>query len=191
MAKPRPGWASAFFGALTLLFVAIVSVGAYRGELLLPSKGFGVRVQRATNPLAFHLTAIFYVGLAGLASYPLWLLVRTGRNSAVPPGAGGAKAGRGNAINLTGCITVDAEGRSGEIRVALDRGSHAFWWEFGGGDCLAVIAVPGAQEWTQVPALAGYPRDAFLEALAREVGRLQCPSARYEIEPRAILFRTA
>jgi hypothetical protein len=76
------------------------------------------------------------------------------------------------------------------LLVVLDGGPHRFWWEFGGGDCIAIVTVPTPEEWTRIPALAAYPRDAFLDALAREIVRTQCPGARYAIESQSILFTT-
>lgn len=178
----------AFFAVLSLLFLAVLVVGLQQGELRLPADRFGVRIQRASNPLGFYFTAALYAGLAGVASYPLWLLLRDGRGSRVPRTP--VPQGRlGAGLDLSGRVSVQSDGRAGTVRLALDAGGHDFWWEFGGGDCLAIVTVPSAAEWARVPALAAHDRDAFLDALAREVTRLQCPNARYEIEPQAIVFR--
>jgi hypothetical protein len=176
----RGGWAVACFAALALFFLALLWLGMQSGELWVPLRGFAVSVQRASNPSGFWATAAIYAALTGLASYPLALLLRPARGAHGVPVQG-----------LPGHVTVTTDGRSGTVRVSLHGGHHDFWWEFGGGDCLAIVTVPSADEWAQLPRLAKYPREPFLAALAREIRRQQCPQARYEIEPRAIVFRQA
>ncbi|MDX2167434.1 MAG: hypothetical protein SF182_10240 [Deltaproteobacteria bacterium] len=175
----REKLAVAFFAALALFFLILLWLGIQNGSLWIPSRGFAVYVQRADNPLGFWLTAGLYAGLAGLAAYPLWLLLPA------------RTAGRRGAVraSLGDRVTITSDGRSGTVRVKLARGHHDFWWELGGGDCLAIVSVPAADEWARLPELADYPRDLFLDALAREVRQLQCPQARYELEPRAIVFK--
>lgn len=187
MAKSNVGWAAAFFAGLMLLFLGALVVGLQRGALWVPAGRFGADIERASNPYGFYLTAALHAGLAGLAGYPLWLLLQHGRGA---PRARPAAARRGaHGLDLRGRVAVSSDGRGGTVQVALEHGSHAFAWEFGGGDCVAIVAVPTAAEWPRLPALAPHPREHFLAALAREVGRLQCPHARHEIEARAILFR--
>ena len=191
MAKPRAGWAIAFFGVLALLFVAALAVGLHSGEMRVPAARFSVRLQRATNPIGFYMATALYAALVGLASYPLWLMLRRGRDSARPRTAtSSGNGGDGRPIlDLEGRVSVRSDGRCGQLDVGLGGTHHAFWWEFGGGDCIAIVTVPTADEWTSLPGLASYPRATVLEALAREVVRLQCPGARYEIEKQAILIR--
>lgn len=186
MAKSNVGWAAAFFAGLMLLFLGGLLAGLQRGVLWVPAGHFGADIQRASNPSGFYLTAALYAALAGLSGYPLWLLLQHGRGA---PRARPAAARRdATALDLRGRVSVISDGRGGTVQAALAHGSHAFAWEFGGGKCVAIVSVPSADEWARLPALAPYPRDLFLVALADEVGRLQCPRARHEIEARAILF---
>ena len=170
-----------------LFFLGVLAYGLYQGQLVVPSKGFRTTLERASNPAAFYAAAAFYAGLAGAC---VWLLVavlraseqaRPRARSGVPgaPSSGGAFPGR---------IGFTQDGRSGQVNVELPSGTHAFYWEFGGGACVAYVSVPTAEEWPRVAALAPHSRDAFLEALAREVGRQQCPRARYAIERNAIVY---
>lgn len=190
MAKPRPSLAIAGFGALALLFAAILVVGLYQGAMPMPSSGFGVSIEQATNPIGFYVAAAFYAALVVFALYPPWLALRHGYDSS-PVRARGHLSGGGSGSNLSleGRVSVSG-GRGGDLHVALDHGSHRFWWEFGGGDCLAIVTVPTPDEWPRIPALADYPREVFLDALAREIVRTKCPSASYTIESESILFTT-
>ena len=85
-----------------------------------------------------------------------------------------------------GQIQINQDGRSGDITLTLASGSHRFWWEFGGGDCIAFIDVPDARQWQAIPALAPHSRDALLAWLAREVSSRQCAGARIVISDSAI-----
>jgi len=169
-----------------LLFLGVLAYGLYQGELVVPSKGFRTTLERASNPTAFYATALFYAVLAGAC---VWLLVAVLR-------AGHADRPRARAVapdtappgSFPGRIGVTQDGRSGEVNVELASGTHAFYWEIGGGTCVAYVSVPTAEEWPRVAALAPHPREVFLQALAREVGRRQCPTARYAIERDAIVY---
>lgn len=91
-------------------------------------------------------------------------------------------------MDLRGKVTITQDGRSGDVKVVLPGGSRSFWWEFGGGSCIAFVSVPDAVRWAVDPLLAEQPREAFLRALADEVARQQCAGARVEIDDRAIAF---
>ena len=170
-----------------LFFLGVLAYGLYQGELVVPSKGFRTTLERATNPTAFYAAAVFYAVLAGACA---WLLVAVLRasDSGRPRARSGAPSAPPSGGAFPGRIGFTQDGRSGHVNVALASGTHAFYWEFGGGACVAYVSVPTAEEWPRVPALAPHPRAAFLDALAREVGRQQCPRARYAIERNAIVY---
>jgi len=169
-----------------LFFLGVLAYGLYHGVLSLPSKGFRTTFERATNPTAFFAAAAFYAALAGAC---VWLLVAVLRaGDAGRPRARTVVPGPPSAGSFPGRIGFTQDGRSGEVNVEFASGTHAFYWEFGGGACVAYVSVPTEEEWPRVPALAPHPRDAFLDALAREVGRQQCPRARYVIERNAIVY---
>jgi hypothetical protein len=166
-----------------------LAVGLAQGALVVPAKGFVATIQRATNPAAFYATAAFY---AVLAVASVWLLVAILRaDREVQPSAARAatRTRPARTGEFPGRIGYAQSGREGAVVVELPGGRYEFYWEIGGGDCIAIVSVPGAGEWSKHSALAAHPRDAFLAALAREVGAAQCPSARIEITPDAILFR--
>ena len=175
-------------GATALAIALALAFGILRGELFVPARGFGVTIQRATNPAGFCATAALYATLAGLCVWLLVAVLRAG-NEVTPRTRGATRTSRAAPVGFPGTIEFAQSGRDGAVVVALASGRHEFYWEFGGGDCVAIVSVPNARQWATHPALAPHPRDAFLEALAREVGARQCPSARFEITPDAIVFR--
>lgn len=91
-------------------------------------------------------------------------------------------------MDLRGKISVRQDGRSGDVLVSLPGGSRTFWWEFGGGNCIAFVAIPDPAQWAGDRLLAALPREAFLRALADEVAAQQCAGARIEISDQAIRF---
>ncbi|WP_216918192.1 hypothetical protein [Synechococcus sp. CCAP 1479/10] len=91
-------------------------------------------------------------------------------------------------LSLRGKVRVKSQGRSGDVVITLPDGDVRFWWEFGGGDCIAIVQVPDAQQWAKKATLHPYPRHEFLEALAAEVSAQQCPGATYSISETFIAF---
>ncbi len=91
-------------------------------------------------------------------------------------------------LSLSGRIRIESQGRSGDIVITLPDGEVRFWWEFGGGDCIAMVRVPDPQQWKTQDPLKNYPRAAFLEAMAAEVSALQCPGATHTISEDFIEF---
>jgi hypothetical protein len=180
---------SAWIIAAVALGIALaLGWGLLQGELVVPAKGFMATIRRASNPAGFYATAAFYAVLVGLC---VWLLVAVLRadDGGARPFAPPRVTSMGGGGRFPGKVLFAESGREGAVIVELASGRHDFYWEFGGGDCVAIVSLPRAHEWTKFPALAPHPRDAFVAALAREVGAKQCPSARIEITPDAILFR--
>jgi hypothetical protein len=48
---------------------------------------------------------------------------------------------------MTWKVKVIASGRSGHIEYIENGQICPFYWEFGGGDTIAIISVPSADEW--------------------------------------------
>lgn len=86
-------------------------------------------------------------------------------------------------------LRITQDGRSGSIEAEVDGVALSFWWEFGGGDCIAFIDVPTPAQWrVRFPTLAGR-RDEILGAIAVEVRDRQCSGARIALDDNAISFR--
>jgi hypothetical protein len=91
-------------------------------------------------------------------------------------------------LSLSGQVRIESQGRSGDVVITLPGGDVRFWWEFGGGTCIAIVQVPDSQQWQRQALLHHYPRGAFLEALAAEVTALQCPGATNQISENFLEF---
>lgn len=76
-------------------------------------------------------------------------------------------------------VTVLEQGRSGRIRYSEGiLHSHEFYWEFGGGDAVALISVPTPEEWPAAVPWAATRRSEILERVGAEVCRQRCPTCR-------------
>jgi hypothetical protein len=85
-------------------------------------------------------------------------------------------------------VRIEQDGRGGAIVVTLPAGEMRWWWEFGGGDCLAFVHVPDGEQWESDPRLRAYPRAAFLAELGAHIAARQCPGARIVVGERFIEF---
>ena len=185
----RPSAVPWIIFSVALCFAGALACGLYQGALVIPGKGFMTTVHRASNPLGFFVLAAFYAGLLGLMIYLLVAVLRAGPASTVAPRwPATSKPNREHSMSQRGRFEITQDGRGGQVIARLDSGSHAFWWEFGGGNCVAFISVPTAEQWLGIPALAPHPRGALLQAMADDVGRRQCPGARAIIGADSIVF---
>lgn len=174
---------------VVLFFAGALTYGLYQGVLLVPAKGFQTTIQRASNPLGFYLLAAFYAGLMGIAAYLLVLVVKAGPQPTTQANRPALSTRTiEHSMRAGGQFEITQDGRGGQIIARLDGGSHAFWWEFGGGNCVAFISVPTVEQWPGIPTLAPHPRGEFLQAMADDVGRRQCPGARAIIGADSIVF---
>lgn len=85
-------------------------------------------------------------------------------------------------------VRIEQQGRGGEIVITLPTCEWRWWWEFGGGDCLAFVHVPDDAQWESDPRLGGYPRKAFLTELGALIAARQCPGAQIVVGERFIEF---
>lgn len=85
-------------------------------------------------------------------------------------------------------VSIEKRGRSGDVVVHLPGETLRFYWEFGGGRCIAIVNVPGEEEWVADQSLRRHPRAGFLASLAKEIARRECPDAEIEITGNAIGF---
>ncbi len=74
-------------------------------------------------------------------------------------------------------VRIITKGRYGAIEYVEDGQTCQFYWEFGGGDALAIITVPTPGAWdTEVPWAKGR-REEILDRVAAETVRQRAPSA--------------
>ncbi|MEZ4456495.1 MAG: hypothetical protein R2882_08095 [Gemmatimonadales bacterium] len=92
----------------------------------------------------------------------------------------GRPAARKRAANSK--LTYSGHGPSGEIQYA--DGPHRFrmYYEFGGGDALAIIPVPGAEAWEAVTGIPIARRDEVLRDIAAQVVTDQTSTGRNRVE---------
>lgn len=175
--------------AAALLFLSLLLRGIGSGELAMPIKGAGLlRLSLADNPWGFYLLAALHLALAALCGWLAWLLLRHGRGTQAPAtrsptAASTATATPDPSTRPTSCrldIDIVSRGRSGEVVLRLPTGEHRFYWEFGGGNCIAVLNVPDEQAWFKHPALSAHARDPLLRELGECVRERQCPQCRIE-----------
>ena len=87
-------------------------------------------------------------------------------------------------LRMRASVQMISHGPSGVARYCEGEHQHDFDWEFGGGDVIVSIYVPGPAEWdVRVPWAAGR-RDEVIGRLARAAARDQFPPGRFEIHER-------
>lgn len=85
-------------------------------------------------------------------------------------------------------VTYFSEGRSGHILYKEDTGCLKMYYEFGGGDCVAIIFLPDDKEWGEFS--GGEKRNEVLTFIANQVIKDQAPNCSYRITERFIeIFR--
>jgi hypothetical protein len=84
-------------------------------------------------------------------------------------------------------VRVDGGGRTGSIFYTEGEHTAHFFWEFGGGEVVAIIDVPSREEWDRRLPWAARRRKATLERIAIEVCRQVCKGCPFRIEERAIV----
>lgn len=82
-------------------------------------------------------------------------------------------------------LRYEDQGRSGVIHFDNGRGRFEMYWEFGGGDTLAVIDVPTEAEWVSRTGLPLAERADVLRFIAKQVTRDKTSTGlnRFEIGP--------
>lgn len=73
------------------------------------------------------------------------------------------------------------EGRSGRVIYSDHLGDIAFYYEFGGGDCVAIISVPGEAEWTKTTKRPLTERETILRFVAENATRDQTAHGRWQL----------
>lgn len=70
------------------------------------------------------------------------------------------------------------EGRGGNVRYQSDIAKFEMWWEFGGGDAVAVIDVPSEKYWESQTGLPLEQRDKVLDFIGQRVAKDQVASGK-------------
>ncbi|MCB0793349.1 MAG: hypothetical protein KDB88_01310, partial [Flavobacteriales bacterium] len=81
-----------------------------------------------------------------------------------------------------GRVTITEQGRSGTVIYGEGDERISGWWEFGGGDTLAIVHMGSASEWVQAHPWAADHRSAILHRIADEVVRQKAAGRFAEID---------
>jgi hypothetical protein len=92
-------------------------------------------------------------------------------------------------MDLTDCVSIEQNGRSGRITVRIGGTVLHFEWEFGGGTVVAIIYVLSTDQWMSQDPWRDLNRDDTLDALGREVCRLKCRSCQYHFDDNFLELR--
>ena len=90
-------------------------------------------------------------------------------------------------------INIVTEGRSGKIQfvesLLFKKNTCEFYWEFGGGDVVAIISFPkNDEEWDKKYPWAAGRRMAIVEDMAEKVRREKSPTSTLRWEERTVLL---
>lgn len=66
-------------------------------------------------------------------------------------------------------LNYSTEGRGGTVFFESDETNFDMWWEFGGGDALAIIDIPSEQHWVARTNLPLEKRAAILDYIGQQV----------------------
>lgn len=85
-------------------------------------------------------------------------------------------------------ITYKDEGRSGYVIYTEGDLNLSFYYEFGGGKCIAFMVVPAKEEWEQQTGLPLSRRDDIIQFTANTVQSEKAPRSRVKISDDSIEF---
>lgn len=87
-------------------------------------------------------------------------------------------------------VTFTQEGRSGSFSYSSGAGSFSSWWEFGGGDVIAILSIPNPAYWEKETGIPLAERTAILQYIGSEAIRQQNGGrGRYEVEEDCVLIK--
>jgi len=81
-------------------------------------------------------------------------------------------------------VDIREDGRSGAVVYREAAGSLSFYWEFGGGETLAIIDVGDEAAWREKQSWTAGRRAEILQRVSGEVIRQKAPGHRAEIDER-------
>ena len=88
-------------------------------------------------------------------------------------------------------VSFQQDGRSGRVGYSSKLGSFDMYFEFGGGDVLAIIDVPEVDQWVAQTGIPLHRRDEVLATIGRLVVASQTRNGQgsYEVQKACILIR--
>lgn len=83
---------------------------------------------------------------------------------------------------------ITEKGRIGEINLEVE-GQNLLWdWEFGSGECIAIISVPDLKEWNKIFKDVQKNRKDYLSEIAKKIVNLKCPDCTFKITDNEIIL---
>jgi hypothetical protein len=79
-------------------------------------------------------------------------------------------------------VTITQEGRSGNVRYSDGEHSISGWWEFAGGDAVAIVSMGSAEAWRTQHPWATDQRAGILRRVADEVLRQKASGCKADID---------
>lgn len=79
-------------------------------------------------------------------------------------------------------VTITEEGRSGSVRYESEGRRITGWWEFAGGDAVAIVSMGSASEWQHGHPWAMERRAEILRFVGEEVVRQKASGCRAVID---------
>lgn len=79
-------------------------------------------------------------------------------------------------------VTITEQGRSGSVIYEDEGRTITGWWEFAGGDAIAIVCMGSADEWSRSHTWANGRRPAILRFIAEEVVRQKAGGCKAEID---------
>lgn len=84
--------------------------------------------------------------------------------------------------HMDATVTITEEGRSGSVTYQEEGRSIAGWWEFAGGDAIAIVSMGSAAQWEAAHPWAGPRRAEIMRFVAEEVIRQKASGCTAEID---------
>lgn len=79
-------------------------------------------------------------------------------------------------------VDVAERGRDGHVYYRESAGTITFYWEFGGGDVVAIVSGGRGKDWEKNYPWAAVRRGEIMARVASEVVRQKAPSCRADID---------
>lgn len=81
-----------------------------------------------------------------------------------------------------------SDGRSGRVIYQDVFSELSFYFEFGGGNCVAIIDIPGPKKWEKETKRALADRESIVQFIAEKCRQDQVPDGYYKISDNYIEF---
>ena len=87
---------------------------------------------------------------------------------------------------MDGQVLFISRGKSGHVLYERDNQAIRFYYELGGGNCLAIIYVPTTEEWLHQTGMPVHDRLSVLTYIANQAIKKQAPNSQYIIRENCI-----